>query len=655
MQKIRLILYSSVTFDAMNKLLTLLFFPSLLFSQVQRATQQCASVKQNAVERQTRNVRVAFPGEANIDVNYYKIDLNIDPTGRRIAGSSTVGFTALRRLNSYLLDLNNSHQVDSVVSDGKKLPFTHANNIIRIEPTVTIAANEQKIVTVFYQGRPPSNNFGSFEFGVHGPNNFPVVWSLSEPYGAPDWWACKDNPNDKADSSDVWITMPQQFVSVSNGTLTETLDLGNLRTYKWKNRDPIAHYLISVACSNYTQYDNYVRYSPTDSLLISHYVYPENFNAAVRQQLDETVRVMEVLSEKFGQYPFINEKYGHAQCGFGGGMEHQTISSMGNFSQGLVVHELAHQWFGNYVTCKTWADIWVNEGFATYSEALYQEAVGGSAAYNQEITELMQLGKEATGSIFVQNTNSINQIFNFRRTYAKGAVVLHMLRGILGEETFYQALRDYLKQYADNVATIRDFQAVAEATSGKSLNYFFDEWLFKAGYPSYNFGWQNMGANTVEVTVRQTPVNGNEPFVMPVDLKLTFADNSEQTITIFVDKTEETFRFSDLTAEVTDVAFDPENKIMKEVSEFLFVTANEPPSDDGIVLFPNPANDILQLTGVDFSEANVSLFNSAGQAIFTPLVQNKALNISNLNAGKYFLLIRKNGNSKRVVKGFVKR
>ncbi len=639
----------------MNKLLTLLFLPSLLFSQVQRAAEQCASVKQSSVERQTRNTRIAFPGEANIDVNYYKLDLNIDPTGRRIAGSSTIGFTALNRLNSYFLDLNSSHQVDSVVSDGKKLPFTHANNIIRIEPANSIAANEQKIVTVFYQGRPPSNNFGSFEFGVHGPNNFPVVWSLSEPYGAPDWWACKDNPNDKADSSDVWITMPQQFVSVSNGTLIETADKGNLRTYKWQNRDPIAHYLISVACTNYTRYDNYFRHSPTDSLLISHYVYPENFNAAVRQQLDETVRVMEVLSKKFGQYPFLNEKYGHAQCGFGGGMEHQTISSMGNFSQGLVVHELAHQWFGNYVTCKTWADIWVNEGFATYSEALYQEAIGGSTAYNREITENMQLAKEATGSIFVQNTNSINQIFNFRRTYAKGAVVLHMLRGVLGEETFYQALRDYLEQYADNVATIQDFQAVAEATSGKNLNYFFDEWLFGTGYPTYNFGWQNTATNTAEITVRQNPSEGNNQFAMPVELKLIFANGTEQIVTIFVDEAEEVFRFNDLPTNVTDVVFDPENKILKDVSEFLFVTANEPINDDGIVLFPNPANDILQVTGVEVERAEITLFNATGQHVQTPLLKNNALNISQLPAGKYYLLIRKSGTSQRTVKGFVKR
>jgi hypothetical protein len=144
---------------------------------------------------------------------------------------------------------------------------------------------------------------------------------------------------------------------------------------------------------------------------------------------------------------------------------------------------------------------------------------------------------------------------------------------------------------------------------------------------------------------------------MPVDLKLTLADNSEKTITVMVSKAEEKFTIQNLSAAVTDVEFDPKNKILKDVSEFLFVTANEPNEDDNIVLFPNPTSDILQIKGIDLERADVSLFNAAGQSVKTPSIQNNSLNINNLTSGKYFLLIRKNGSStsKRVVKGFVKR
>ncbi|MFB0944755.1 MAG: M1 family aminopeptidase, partial [Spirosomataceae bacterium] len=392
-------------------------------------------------------------------------------------------------------------------------------------------------------------------------------------------------------------------------------------------------------------------------MLVSHFIYPEAFTSVVKNQLDKTIPMLEFFSKTFGEYPFIKEKYGHAQCGFGGGMEHQTVSSMGGFNTGLVAHELAHQWFGDYVTCKTWSDIWVNEGFATFSEALYAESVSGELGYQREINENMDFAKEATGSIFVQNTSSINQIFNYRRTYAKGATVLHMLRGVLGDETFFKALKNYLNQYQNSVASIRDFQAVVEQTSNQDLKYFFDEWLFGTGYPTYNFGWQSEADESVSVTIEQDNTSGNELFQMPVDLKLTLADNSEKTVTVMVSKAEEKFTIQNLSAAVTDVEFDPKNKILKDVSEFLFVTANEPNEDDNIVLFPNPTSDILQIKGIDLERANVSLFNAAGQSVKTPSIQNNSLNINNLTSGKYFLLIRKNGSStsKRVVKGFVKR
>ncbi|MEW6509140.1 MAG: M1 family aminopeptidase [Bacteroidota bacterium] len=200
------------------------------------------------------------------------------------------------------------------------------------------------------------------------------------------------------------------------------------------------------------------------------YVYPESF-ASQKVNLDKTNDMIRIFSEMYGPYPYSKEKCGHAQCGFGGGMEHQTISSMGGFSESLAAHELAHQWFGNKVTCKDWQNIRLNEGFATYSDKLYHQKKYGDAAFNNQMNSVMTSSKTANGTIYVQNINSVGEIFNSARSYNKGAAVLHMLRGIIGNEKIFQVLGEYLIEpgLSYNVATTEDFQRVAERVSGQNL------------------------------------------------------------------------------------------------------------------------------------------------------------------------------------------
>ncbi|MFY7910111.1 MAG: M1 family aminopeptidase, partial [Emticicia sp.] len=514
-------------------------------------------------------------------------------------------------------------------------------------------------VIVFYQGKPNGSAFGSFVFSTHGSSNSPVVWSLSEPYGSPDWFPCKDSPADKADSSDVWITMPSSFVSVSNGVLTQVLtNKDNTKTYQWKNRYPIAQYLISIACSNYTEYKNYFKYSERDSMTINHFVYPESFTATTKTQLDLTPFMLKLFSEKFGLYPFIKEKYGHAQCGFGGGMEHQTCSSMGSYGSSLIAHELAHQWFGDKITCKNWESIWLNEGFATYGEAIYAEAVGGKTAYQSTMNNNATRAKRAIGSLYVQNINDIfGGIFESNRSYYKGSMVLHMLRGIVGDDKFYQILQNYLKSnVAYGAAVTEDFQKVAEETTGLKLDYFFKQWIYGEGYPKYTYSW-NTAETSKELKITIAQSSGTNPvvFSMPVDIKIVMADGSESLSTVFIDKATQEIMFSKPQGVISQVIFDPENKILKDVIEnktVSAVTGNEPESN--LVswnIFPNPADNqvVVDFNLAKKAEVELEIFDKLGKKLKSEAVENlifgnysKQISLSEFSSGIFLVRLRIN-------------
>lgn len=623
-------------------IISLLYF--VAFAQEDGAS-LCAESKQQAFARLSRQRygRVAYPGDDKIDVTYYKLNLNISFADRFIKGETTINFKAKSATSTCFFDLRNALKVDSIKLGTKKLAFVQETEKVNVTLDKQYTEEEAVSVIVFYQGKPNGSAFGSFVFSTHGSSNSPVVWSLSEPYGSPDWFPCKDSPADKADSSDVWITMPSAFVSVSNGILTQIVDNKNsTKTYQWKNRYPIAQYLISIACSNYTEYKNYFKYSATDSMTINHFVYPESFTAATKTQLDQTPFMLKLFSDKFGLYPFIKEKYGHAQCGFGGGMEHQTCSSMGSYGSSLIAHELAHQWFGDKITCKNWENIWLNEGFATYSEAIYAEAVGGNSAYQTTMSFNATRAKRAVGTLYVQNINDIfGGIFESNRSYYKGSMVLHMLRGIVGDDKFYQILQNYLtSSVAFGAATTEDFQKVAEETTGLKLDYFFKQWIYGEGYPKYTYSWNSSEiSKELKITISQTTNINPVVFSMPVEIKIIMADGVEVSSTVFIDKATQEITFSKPQGLISQVVFDPNNKILKDVSENKFassITANE--AEQVLVtwnVFPNPAdnwNAEPQVTvGFDLAkkaEIEIEIFDKLGRKL-------KGQAAENLIFGKY--------------------
>jgi aminopeptidase N len=607
--------------------------------------------------RQNPKARVAYPGDANIDVNYYKLNLNLTYAPSNLAGEATIGFKPKTTINNCVLDLSSVLKTDSVKANGKKMLFDHANNKLTVYFLNPVPTGQNVTVLVYYHGQPSSKSgiASAFAFGQINNKQSDAIWSLSEPFNASDWFPCKDNPADKADSSDVWITAPAYFVSVSNGVLEKTIfNNDGTKTYRWRNRYPIANYLISIACSNYAQYNNYFKYSDTDSMLVSHYVQPNNLTNDNKAILNKTVVMLSLFTNKYGPYPFLKEKYGHAEFGLGGGMEHQTCTSLGVYSASLIAHELTHQWFGDKITCQSWAHIWLNEGFATYGEALWSESQEGAIGYQAVIASKMANARKAIGSVFVQNTSNENEIFNYNRTYSKGATVLAMLRGIVGDAVFFKILKTYTaSKSAYSNATTEDFQAVAEAVYGRFLDFFFKQWIYGENYPKYTFNYtiaSKNGLNVVTTTIKQTANTSPAFFTMPIQLKIK-TTAGDTIITVLNDKAEQIFVF-ELKNTIQRVDFDPDNLILKDLTQSQLLNTDTLTEAISFVVYPNPSADMITIKFENKtpSQVKISLLNETGQLIKTIVDDNTpagkntvSYKIISLPAGVYVVSFEREG------------
>ncbi len=543
--------------------------------------------------------QIAYPGDSNYDVKYYKLDLALTYLPQNIKGAVTVNAAiTANNIDTVFLDLVDTLVVDSVKLNGNITSFTHSEAKLNIDLDSTHNTGDQISIIVYYHGIPGTSGFGSFTFASTPISGHPLIYTLSEPYGAKDWWPCKDTPADKADSADIWITVSTDLIPVSNGKLMGRVNNGDgTHTYKWKESYPIAQYLLSLAITSYVEYVNYYKYSQTDSMPVTNYVYPENFTPVTKAQLDITPKIISVYAQRFGQYPFLREKYGHAQFGWGGGMEHQTISSVSSFGESLVSHELAHQWYGDAVTCKDWQNIWLNEGFATYAEGVWLEAQYGQSSYNNFIVQKMGSAKYAVGSIYVEDISNVNNIFNSNRSYAKGGIVLHMLRGIVGDSTFFDILRTYTyyPAVAYGVATTEDFQFIAESVSGLDLDYFFKEWIYGYNYPKYSIAWNKnkLGGGLWNLYVKITQQENSKPsfFTMPIQIKINYSIDSDTLITVFNNAQTQDFNIT-LNKEPLSIEFDPNNYILKDVSSIVsgIEEANVLNSFSLEQNYPNPFN-----------------------------------------------------------------
>jgi aminopeptidase N len=534
--------------------------------------------------------------DTRINVTYYKLDLTLTTSPGHLRGIVTAKvLSTVNTLTTVSFDLTNALTVDSVKLGSAALSYSHINSTLTITLDRSYGIGELIVLEISYGGQPPSTGLGSFTFDAY--SGGPWIYTLSEPYGAMDWWPCKDHPSDKADSADIWVTVDSTLKVGSNGRLVAVINNGNgTHTYRWSERHPISTYLISLAIARYAEFTNWWKYTETDSMPVLNYILPSHLSSAQRN-LPRTTGMLTIYSDLFGRYPFVDEKYGHAEFGWGGGMEHQTMTSLISFGSSLVAHELSHQWFGDMITCANWPNIWLNEGFATYAEALYLERASGVAAYWSDIEYDMMSASYANGSVYVQDTADVNRLFDGNLVYSKGAVILHMLRHVLGDSTFFHALKSYAldPRFRFNVASTEDFQAVCEAVSGRDLGFYFNEWVYGENYPQYTYSWEAKpdtdGGYIIPITIRQNANTNPAFFTMPVDIRLTGA--GLDTAVVLINNLAVQQFMVHVPVAPTTVALDPDNWILKSATLVSVedIAAAEVPA--GIRLeqnYPNPFN-----------------------------------------------------------------
>ncbi len=578
--------------------------------------------------------KTATPGQEGFDVTYYKLDLRLSTSPNNLSGSVTmVAKSIVDSLSSVTLDLMNSMTVDSVLVANVRSNFTQLPRASGTASNFSISLNrsyargEVITTTVYYHGVPGSSGFGSFVFATTQSGS-PWVWSLSEPYGSKDWWPSKDHPGDKADSVDVWVTCDGGFKVGSQGRLVAVVqNPDGTKTHKWQHRYPIATYLVSVAIGPYVEATGWFVSSSSDSMLVLNYSLPDtSWYTASLNSIPKTIDMLRIFSDLFGLYPFVTEKYGHSQFGWPGGMEHQTMTSLGSFGENLVAHELAHQWFGDMITMATWPDIWLNEGFATYCVALYQEKKYGQSAYWSYMNGQMNSALSATGSIYVRDTSSVGKLFDGRLVYAKGATILHMLRHVIGDSLFFKAIKQYATdpRFKFNTASTADFQSVCESVYGQSLEYFFKQWIYGEKYPQYRYEWGKIQTGSeyrIRITLRQTTGTSNPAyFTMPVDFRLT-GTGLDTTVALMNDAQNQTFVFN-LPKEPDSVQLDPRGWILKQATGVVVNLDDVSAAPRDFALLQNYPNPFNSATTIPFelpvaSTVRLDVFNLLGELVQT--------------------------------------
>jgi len=468
------------------------------------------------------------------------LDIELVPSSgtQNIIGTNTMTVKSLvNGLTQFTFRLRSQFNITTLTVNGVNATWASSGTYGRTVnlPTPKNAGDEFTVV-VGYNGLAVSRGFGSIEFGTLSGNT--SVFTLSEAYFAATWWPVKDGdfglPGDNGDKflPTVWITAPSTLTSVSNGLLqgVDTLSGGRKR-YRWSSSYPIAPYLVSIGSTVYAQTDYTYNHSG-GSMPVNLYITPANNSAGNRAVWAKCVDMLATFEPYFGMYPFVNEKYGIYEFVFGGGMEHQTITGQGGgFSEGVTAHELGHQWWGDNVTCKTWNHIWLNEGFATFSECVWSQYKPGSSGWPAYYSAMAGKRPTSPGVTLVLSDAEVadmNAIFNSNRSYNKGCWVVHMLRGVMGDTLFFQGLQNYRAAFQGSGATTDDFEAVMSSTLGEDLSYFFDQWAYNGGNPAYQHGWQTFtvnGQSYLRLMVKQT--QGSPLFKMPVKVRVNYSGGNQ--------------------------------------------------------------------------------------------------------------------------------
>ncbi len=571
---------------------------------------------------------------SDYDLTYQSIFWELDPTQLYIAGSVSFSFTAQTQLNSIQFNLHDSLIIDSIVRNSNALNYAHSSNLVTVELGQTLAPSEQDSFTVYYKGVPARTGSGAF-MQILRNDTFPEIWTLSEPYGAMEWWPCKQSLLDKVDSIDITIAVPEGFFPASNGLITSRTTEKGTTSVHYKHLYPSTTYLVGVVVTNYVELSETFHFEDGDSMQLVNLVFPESLDAAI-EGTQRTPAIMALYNQLFMPYPFKNEWYGHAQFSRGGGMEHQTMSFIGSFGFELIAHELAHQWFGDYVTLASWQDIFLNEGFATFLSGLAYEYIWPEWTHRFWEVRLARIISEPDGSIFVPDTTEVSRIFNGRLSYFKGAYMLRMLRWELGDDAFFSGVQHYLAdpniayQFADMSQFIQHMEMAGDTT----LTEFFNDWYYGEGYPLYQWNWQQQN-DTLYIDLQQTSSDASVDF-FECTVPLQIIQGSD-TSTLRLKHTQSNQSFAlKVGATVNEVLFDPELKLITTNEQ---ATGLESLAENPLNIYPNPAQDLIHISTATSTTKDIVIYNTHGQVMYQQAQEKLSLSLSTKNwtAGTYFV------------------
>ena len=588
------------------------------------------------------------PNTLNYDLRYQRLELQLDPAQQYVSGTVTSHFIPNQNMASIYFDLSNTLTVSEVKYHGSNLPFTQlATKEVKIDFPAGIPAATLDSLSIKYSGAPDTGGSAGDAFTISTQSGVPALYTLSEPYGAQEWFPTKQSLNDKIEKVDLMINTPSQYNVASNGKLfSETVLPGNRKLTFWQTNYPIPAYLIALGITNYTKFNDTMGNPPFPFV---NYLYPSTTsNSTIMSNIEWTKTVMNTFEQYLGPYPYRNEKYGHMQFGWGGGMEHATMSSMGSWGRGIIAHELAHQWFGDKVTCGAWNDIWLNEGFATFGERLANEKLlmTNSQFMSYLSSEMNYITSSAGGSVYVSDTNLGNTgaIFSGRLSYSKGGYVVRMIKWILGDDAFYSALKDYhaRPQLAYGYAKTEDLKNSLLESTGKDFTEFFNDWIYGQGHPTYQIRWNQTADQMLRFKVSQTTSHSSVNFFeMPLPIKVN--GTGGQVAYLVLNHTTKNQNFAEqVNFPVVSIQFNYENQILQRNStvtkDTTILSVNDGAKEE-MKIYPNPVKDRLSVSGIN-KDQPYEILSIDGKLIKAGKYSStKTIEVQALPKGVYFLKV----------------
>lgn len=644
----------------MLKNITALFF--VLTSAFQIKAQDssfvhpCALHKISSFQKLAKSSTKDLSESVKYDLNYLKLDLVLDNMSTQIdEGHATLkARVVVQSLDAFVCELHEDLILDSAKINGVNVGVLRNASELRLIINNPILNGNEVQADIYYHGTPPAANqfFGGIFNAVSPSWGARVTWTLSQPFSAHTWWPSKQDLTDKIDSSEVWLTVPNNLKGGSNGLLQNETSLPNGKTrFEWKHQHPIAYYLISIAVGPYIEY-NFTADLPntTEQVFVQNFIY-DNPNTLTNFQndIDETADMLYLFSEQFGLYPFRNEKYGHCMAPLSGGMEHQTMTTQGFFVRSLTAHELGHQWFGDNVTCSNWGHIWVNEGFASYSEYLFEESISLTSAQNDMLSVHNDVMSSPGGSVYVTDQTDENKIFSSRLSYNKGSALVHMLRHWVNNDAlFFEGMQAYQNTYANATASAEDFINSMSLVSAVDFGEFLNDWYYGEGYPTISLDYNETTAGlVVELSQQGSVPNGTDFFETYLELEVSFTDNTVETFRVKNTFNNQQFLLN-TGKEVASIIIDPNNWVLNRVgsieknTDLLFT---QTAIVDGFLeaqfkLYPNPNKGSFTIANESLKEARMTVLNALGQVLqIEALAQGDNLIRTDLVEGVYLIKI----------------